>query len=680
MTQGKAFKSVIIVVGLILTIACGGGRHDELKASKADSLLFAAGEAKQYDQMVKMTDSLEEAGDISSMTANRWRGTAYYHLKRLRPAEFYYKKVVEAPIRTEHDQLNYNKSVRRLATILVQKGDYEGALRIAMPAVAVVQATSENAEIDVGMLCNAIGCCQLNLGRIEAADKNFNRAYQLFRHIAAVDSIGRQMGNGFIATISTVDEYNGAKIYEKSILWADRAEELLNSYANLPIANPKNVAEYKASIDLRRAIALQGLGKTAEAAKAYRSTLNTQYAKSADGHIVATNYLLAAQRYKEAADNFRDLNQLLSEGDYDLSFDNIQQYLLPKFRANTGAQRRDSAIAVGLQLCDAIDSAIIYAKKDETAELATIFDTQQKDAEIVRQQTRIARLGAIATLVALFLVTIFFTVYTLHRRKAQHHLADAHAKLQTAYDQLEETTAQKERIESELRIARDIQMSMVPSVFPDHEGLDLYAAMMPAREVGGDLYDYLLEGNSLYFCIGDVSGKGVPASLFMAQASRLFRTLAAQLMPPAEIATRMNASLCEGNEQGMFVTMFIGLVNMDTCHLDFCNCGHNPPIIDGQFREVKPNAPIGLWPGLNFEGEHIENIRGSLLFVYTDGLNEAEDRHQRQFGDDRLLGIISQSSFDTAQQMIESLKVAVERHRNGAEPNDDLTMLCLRVG
>ena len=209
------------------------------------------------------------------------------------------------------------------------------------------------------------------------------------------------------------------------------------------------------------------------------------------------------------------------------------------------------------------------------------------------------------------LVMVFFIIYTLHRRAATHRLAAAHEKLQVAYDQLEETTAQKERMASELRIARDIQMSMVPSHFPAMADFDLYAAMTPAKEVGGDLYGYLLIGPSdkpeehdlFYFCIGDVSGKGVPASLFMAQATRLFRTLATQRMMPAEIATRMNAALSgEDNEHGMFVTMFIGLVNMVTGHLDFCNAGHNPPVLkdgsDISFIEMLPNAPIGLWPGL----------------------------------------------------------------------------------
>ena len=260
----------------------------------------------------------------------------------------------------------------------------------------------------------------------------------------------------------------------------------------------------------------------------------------------------------------------------------------------------------------------------------------------------------------------------------------AHEKLQEAYDKLEETTAAKERIESELRIARDIQMSMVPNIFPDQEGLDIYAVIEPAKEVGGDLYGYLLIGDKLYFTLGDVSGKGVPASLFMAQATRLFRTLASQGMMPAEIATRMNAALVEDNEQGMFVTMFLGLADLKTGHLEFCNAGHNPPLVKdktGQwtFLEMVPNAPIGMWPGLQFKEEHVDSIKDMPLLVYTDGLNEAEDRDQVQFGDDRLVEVLSHTTFKKAKEVIDKLMAEVKQHRNGAAPNDDLTMMCLKV-
>jgi serine phosphatase RsbU (regulator of sigma subunit) len=267
---------------------------------------------------------------------------------------------------------------------------------------------------------------------------------------------------------------------------------------------------------------------------------------------------------------------------------------------------------------------------------------------------------------------------------AARKLKKAHNELLVAYDQLEETTTAKERIESDLRIARNIQMGMVPHNFPQRDDVDLYASMTPAKEVGGDLYGYYLTGDKLYFALGDVSGKGVPASLFMAQATRLFRTLAAQEMMPAEIATRINDALAgEDNETSMFVTMFLGLVDLKTGHLNFCNAGHNPPVLIGdgttEFVEMIPNCPIGLWPDFEFEGEEIADITNRPLFVYTDGLNEAENPAHEQFGDDRLLSFLRNCGFESARQVIEDITADIERHRNGAEPNDDLTMMCLNI-
>ena len=170
----------------------------------------------------------------------------------------------------------------------------------------------------------------------------------------------------------------------------------------------------------------------------------------------------------------------------------------------------------------------------------------------------------------------------------------------------------------------------------------------------------------------------------MAQATRLFRTLAAQRLQPAAIATQINDALSgDDNEQGMFVTMFIGLVDLTTGHLHFCNAGHNPPVLISEgkteFIEMIPNLPIGLMPEFDYEGEEIDDISNKPLFVYTDGLNEAENREQTQFSDERLLEILETTPFESSKQTIELLASEVEKHRDGADPNDDLTMLCIKV-
>ncbi|MBR3551012.1 MAG: SpoIIE family protein phosphatase [Bacteroidales bacterium] len=250
-------------------------------------------------------------------------------------------------------------------------------------------------------------------------------------------------------------------------------------------------------------------------------------------------------------------------------------------------------------------------------------------------------------------------------------------------EELKTTTAQKASIENELQVASDIQMSMVPRMFPafpNRNDIDLYASMTPAKEVGGDLYDFFIQEEILYFCVGDVSGKGIPASLFMAVTRNLFRIVAQQSLPPAEIASHINNILAVDNDRGMFVTMFIGQLNLKTGHLDYCNCGHNAPVIDGHFLKMQyDNQPLGLWEDDPFYGESIENIKSKQFLLYTDGLNEAENLEKELLGNDRLIALMQDAQDMSARQVVDMLKAAVEEHRAGADPNDDLTLLCLTI-
>ena len=673
---------VMALICLITAVSCSRtDRAAMVKASKADSLIFNIGVTKDYERMLAVTDSLEKSGDLSPLNANRWRGTAYYRQGQYQISENYYRKAFDSKVKTNDDQLSYVKVARRLSELLLVRGDYEGSLRVAIPAVKKMEEGGFGSDIDYAILLNNIGCCQINLGKDSEAKESFIIARGHYANRWQSDSTGRGFQEAVIGTVYTSLAYINTRRYAESIYWIDRTEMLLGKYRQKPDARSEYFDEYQGRIDIMRAVALQGLGKKDEAAEAYKKFLTTDYSNTNSGRINANDYLVAAERYHEAAYNYRSLDAMMREMGMSPSLDNIQLYMLPKYRANYESGRRDSARMEGEKILDMLDSAIVAHKNSTTAELATIYDTNGKEAEIARQQADMARQRLIATGIAMVLVFVFFIVYTLHKRKSAHRLAVAHEKLQEAYDKLEETTAAKERIESELRIAREIQQSMVPSVFPEREGLDLFGAMMPAKAVGGDLYSYMLEDDSLYFCLGDVSGKGVPASLFMAQANRLFRTFASQHMMPAEILTRMNAALTENNDQGMFVTMFIGLVDLKTGHLDFCNAGHNPPVIlpEGKFVDVLPNAPIGLWPGLEYEGESIDSIKGCPLFLYSDGLNEAENKEQKQFGDDHLLDLLSHNKFKDAREAVETMEAEVEKFRDGAEPNDDLTMMGISV-
>ena len=337
----------------------------------------------------------------------------------------------------------------------------------------------------------------------------------------------------------------------------------------------------------------------------------------------------------------------------------------------SGLGRWQEAYDCLLEWSNIKDSLRIKSTTDQLNELNKRFEVDDVKMQGEREKMQAERRQLYLVLTFILLTAVGATFFIFQRYRSAKRMA--------------KMKADQERIEGELNIARNIQMSMVPSTFPEHEGLDMYASMMPAREVGGDLYGCIINGSQLYFTVGDVSGKGVPASLFMAQVTRLFSTMAHQGLEPAAICNRMNSELSgEDNVNGMFVTMFVGMLDMQPGHLSFCNAGHNPPVIgggkhQGDFLKMIPNVPIGLWPDYEFKGEEMDSVKGRALFIYTDGLNEAENPEQERFGDKRLLDILRDTNFDTARQVVETLEAEVAQHRNGAEPNDDMTMLCLRV-
>lgn len=383
--------------------------------------------------------------------------------------------------------------------------------------------------------------------------------------------------------------------------------------------------------------------------------------RQASEHSMQLDIIRAENKAKELALHNQSLQLAHAQ-------DELEQRRLEEEALSLTLKNRDIELAnIAIQLEN--DSL------DHEAEEMKIREYQSKmEAQEQKEHARyifIFAVGIIALLIILFLS--FF----LYRRRLQM------LKLKKAYDQLEDVTAAKERIESELRIARDIQMNMLPQRFPQRSDMDIFASMRAAKEVGGDLYDFFFQDEKLFFCVGDVSGKGVPAALFMANTISLFRTVAKEGISPASIANRLNEALSLDNENGMFVTMFIGIVDLATGHLDFCNAGHNPPIIiaDGQSRymEMESNAPIGLWPELEFIGEHIESIMGQVLVIYTDGVNEAENKEMAQFGDDRLLELLNKKENHTAKQFIDRILEDVTLHVGDAEPSDDLTLLCLKI-
>ena len=284
------------------------------------------------------------------------------------------------------------------------------------------------------------------------------------------------------------------------------------------------------------------------------------------------------------------------------------------------------------------------------------------------------------------------TLLPLKSHDEIHMLRDSFEQMQrslTRYvEELKSTTAQKASIESELKVAHNIQMSMLPKTFPpypDREDIDIFGQLTPAKAVGGDLFDFYIRDEQLYFCIGDVSGKGVPASLFMAVTRSLFRNVSNHQSKPHLIMKALNDSLVESNEMNMFVTLFVGVLDLQTGLLRYCNAGHDAPLLIGLQRvDVLPcdsNLPIGVMADFDFSEQTILIDKYTTIFLFTDGLNEAENCHQEQFGDDRIMNVaqgLLGMGHHRPTQVVRHMTDAVHTFVGTAEQSDDLTMLAIQ--
>ncbi len=577
------------------------------------------------------------------------------------------------------------KNYYEMWSLLIDTYNFDGKTILGMDEAKNMLADAEQKKNDYGISFAhySLGVVYAMMHNHEEAAKAYQKSIEIMSRITPKPLQLAMVFSYYTEVLDILKRYDTMNAVNKQ--W----RQFLMEYYNY--GKKENASETKTNWGyyyLSRAQAELGLGHYDEASKMLEEVhKNTTY----EGSNLSNLWMFfQAELYKRQKlyEKALSLNELRLQ-QFDEESDPSEVIRVRKQRGeifeNLGRYRE--AAQTYLDIYNISDSVNTNDTKNKLAEMSTKFHVDELKMQQAEERARQQRLSIIiiATIIVLALsIFIYFRLRSARRLKIAHEkLETTHQELLTAYDQLEETTIAKERIESDLRIARNIQMSMVPSTFPDRPDLDLYGSMTPAKEVGGDLYNFLIRDDApdkLYFALGDVSGKGVPASLFMAQATRLFRTLAAQQMMPAEIATHMNDALSgEDNEQGMFVTMFLGVVDLTTGHLQFCNAGHNPPILGTEFIDMIPNAPIGLFPGLEYEGEEIDDIRGRQLFIYTDGLNEAENNEKDQFGDDHLLDIMATHHFADAKETIEYLKAEVEKHREGAEPNDDLTMLCFTV-
>ena len=237
------------------------------------------------------------------------------------------------------------------------------------------------------------------------------------------------------------------------------------------------------------------------------------------------------------------------------------------------------------------------------------------------------------------------------------------------------------RIDKELEYAKQIQLSALPTNFPDNENFSIYAQMIAAKEVGGDFYDfYKLNDTTVAFLAADVSGKGIPAAMFMMTAKTIIKDLAESGMAVNDIFTKANEKLCENNESGMFVTAWMGILDLTTGNVQFANAGHNPPLLkraDGSFESLKSRAGFVLagMEGVCYRVSEITLNEGDRFFLYTDGVPEATNAENKLYGEDRLLSFMNQNASMEATKLLPALKANIDEFVGEAPQFDDITML-----
>ena len=322
---------------------------------------------------------------------------------------------------------------------------------------------------------------------------------------------------------------------------------------------------------------------------------------------------------------------------------------------------RSNHMMVGPPVSEEPDSTKFYTYKAQVERTGWSLSTVIPEDDIYGGLRRISTMVLLLQLLGLAMIILMLRSFIKGQLKYQ------------ALDQ------KRQKIEGELRVATGIQMSMVPKTFPpfpDRDDLDMAATIVPAKEVGGDLYDFFMRDNKLFFCVGDVSGKGVPAALVMAVTRTTFRNLSAHEDSPGRIVRMMNDNLSAMNENNMFVTFFCGVLDLESGHLSYCNAGHNPPLIlTDAIRElpVIPNLPLGIIEGMDYMGQEADFHYDDALFLYTDGLTEAENAVHEQFGMERTE--LALHGRKISKDHLESITKQVSLFVGDAPQSDDLTML-----
>jgi signal transduction histidine kinase len=457
----KLTKTIVLFVVLIAALftSCKEQRVTPQHVA-VDSLINIAYQARNYDSILSLANLHQREGILSNIEACYWRGYAYSRLRKMRMAEMEWKNAVAQTIETDDDLAFYAQSANRLVGLLYLKADYAEAIRVALPAIRLLKEKQYTMNSDYSNLLTFIGSCELKLGHPADAARNFSQAWQAYQQITKASHDIDSYTSSIVGLVTIVDAYIQTGHYQEALDWTVHLDNMLQECRQLPGVRESYIDKQWARVCLYRASALEGLGKKREAAQSYQAALQTQYAKTGDGKIEASNYLMEAQRWNEAADNLQVMADQLATYDFKMTQETIHTYLLPKYLANVKAHRLDSAIAVGTWICEALDSAIVWQKRDDAAELATIYETQQKENELMEQRSSLSDQRLLTVYITLVLVILGFGLFIFFRHRAAVRLEKAYYDLERANIRAEESSRMKsdfiQQISHEIRTPLNI--------------------------------------------------------------------------------------------------------------------------------------------------------------------------------------------------------------------------------
>ena len=447
------------VVAMTGVVSCTFADHTpKVKVmSDADSLVDRLDKERNYTELLSVVDSLEAKKAITDIKADYMRAIAYHNLAQHRAAVFYYRRVFNAGLNQVGDTMQFLHAASYLSMLLKAREDYDGALSVALPVVNALEEAGFTRGRMLSHLKSTIGLCQINLGSVEEGEHNLVDAYRMVEALAETDSTSKSNDDMAMTALNAATNYLNCKQYEKAATWMERGDSALMLYLQRPDRITGREDVFKCRFDLMEAILQYRFGHKDKANAAYVRYLSTDYSKTRVGKIDACEYLALCNRWEEAADNYSGLDTLLTKWGRELNLENIQQLVLPKFRAEANAGRVSDAMETANMLCDALDSAIVWQKNSDAVELATIYKTQEKERQIAHNEAIIASQTATLTrqrammivIVLVILIILFFVVSEYRKRTAKRlaamneDLKRKNAELLLANERAEEASRMK---------------------------------------------------------------------------------------------------------------------------------------------------------------------------------------------------------------------------------------------